>query len=609
MHPVIEQVTQEVVKRSSKKRTAYLKHIDSLAKKSPIRSGMGCGNLAHGFATCSISEKNDLRGDIKPNIGIITAYNDMLSAHEPYQHFPALIKAAIREAGGVAQVAGGVPAMCDGITQGRPGMEMSLFSRDLIAMATAIGMSHDMFDGALYLGICDKIVPGLLIGALSFGHLPAIFVPAGPMTSGITNKEKARARQAYAAGKIGREELLAAESASYHSPGTCTFYGTANSNQMMMEIMGLHLQGSSFINPYTPLRDALTQAAAKQVLKFTALGSDYRPIAHLVCEKALINAVIGLLATGGSTNHTMHLIAIARAAGIELNWDDFDKLSRVVPLIAKIYPNGPADVNHFQAAGGMGVLIRELLINGLLHEDILTVADKPGMNSYLQEPKLQDDKLTWQPVPVKSLDTEVLSTVDKPFATSGGLHVMQGNLGRGISKLSAVSPAHQIVQAPAVVFDDQEDFLAAFKRGELEKDFVAVIRFQGPRSNGMPELHKLTPPLGLLQDKGFKVALVTDGRMSGASGKVPSAIHMCPECLTGGPLAKVRDGDIIAMNLQTGEINALVDEAEFNARIPTPNSAKNHHYGSGRELFDRFRLGASSAETGASNLFSIDYDY
>jgi phosphogluconate dehydratase len=452
-------------------------------------------------------------------------------------------------------------------------------------------------------------VPGLLIGALSFGHLPAIFVPAGPMPSGITNKEKARARQAYAAGKIGREELLAAESASYHSPGTCTFYGTANSNQMMMEIMGLHLPGSSFINPYTPLRDALTQAAATQVLKFTALGNDYRPIAHMVSEKAIINAVIGLLATGGSTNHTMHLIAIARAAGIDLNWDDFDKLSRAIPLIAKIYPNGPADVNHFQAAGGMGVLIRELLTHGLLHEDIITVADKPGMESYLQEPKLLDDKLTWHPVPEKSLDNKVLSTVEQPFAASGGLHVMQGNLGRGISKLSAVSPEHQIVQAPAVVFDDQEDFLAAFKRGELEKDFVAVIRFQGPRSNGMPELHKLTPPLGVLQDKGFKVALVTDGRMSGASGKVPSAIHMCPECLAGGPLAKVHDGDIIAMNLQTGDINILVDEAEFNARTPAPNTAKNHHYGSGRELFDRFRLGASAAETGASNLFSIDYDY
>ncbi len=607
MHPVIEKVTQEVIERSHKTRSAYLKYIDGIAKQGPTRSTLPCGNLAHGFAACNPSDKADLRGDKKANIAIITSYNDMLSAHQPYKDAPDLIKAAIHEAGGVAQVAGGVPAMCDGITQGQHGMEMSLFSRDLIAMSTAIGMSHNMFDGALYLGVCDKIVPGLLIGALSFGHLPAVFVPAGPMPSGITNKEKARARQAYAVGKIGREELLAAESASYHSAGTCTFYGTANSNQMMMEIMGLHLPGSSFINPYTPLRDELTKAAAKQVLKFTALGNDFRPIAHVVDEKAIINAVIGLLATGGSTNHTMHLIAIARASGIVLNWDDFDRISKAVPLIAKIYPNGPADVNHFQAAGGMGVLIAELLRNGLLHEDVLTVGDQPGMNYYTQEPRLIDDKLVWEPVPAESLDKEVLSTVANPFATGGGLHVMHGNLGRGVSKLSAVAPEHQIVKAPAVVFDDQEDFLAAFKRGELEKDFVAVLRYQGPRSNGMPELHKLTPPLGVLQDKGFKVALVTDGRMSGASGKVPSAIQMCPECLSGGPLAKVHDGDIISMNLQTGEINALVDEAEFNARTPAPNTAKNHHYGSGRELFHRFRLAASSAETGASSLFEVDY--
>ena len=606
MHPIIEKVTAEIIERSHPTRSAYLKYIDGIAKKGPIRSGMGCGNLAHGFAACSAAEKADLTGDQKADIAIITSYNDMLSAHQPYKDAPDLIKAAIREAGGVAQVAGGVPAMCDGITQGQPGMELSLFSRDLIAMATAIGMSHNMFDGALYLGVCDKIVPGLLIGALSFGHLPAVFVPAGPMPSGLTNKEKARARQAYATGKIGRKELLEAESASYHSPGTCTFYGTANSNQMMMEIMGLHLPGSSFINPYTPLRDELTKAAARQVLNFTALGDDYRPIAHMVSEKAIVNAVIGLLATGGSTNHTMHLIAIARASGIVLNWDDFDRLSKAIPLIAKIYPNGPADVNHFQAAGGMGVLIAELLRNGLLHEDIITVADERGMNSYRQEPKLIDNKLVWEPVPNVSLDMEVLSTVEKPFATGGGLHVMHGNLGRGISKLSAVSADHQIVEAPAVVFDDQGDMLAAFKRGELEKDFIAVVRFQGPRSNGMPELHKLTPPLGVLQDKGFKVALVTDGRMSGASGKIPSAIHMCPECEVGGPLAKVQNGDIISMNLQTGDINVLVDEAEFNARIPAPNSAKNHHYGMGREMFGGFRLGASSAETGASNLFLVD---
>ena len=606
MHPVIEKVTNEIIERSYPTRSAYIKYIDSKAKREPIRATMGCGNLAHGFAACSAREKADLTAMQKPNIAIITSYNDMLSAHEPYKDAPDLIKTAVREAGGVAQVAGGVPAMCDGITQGQPGMELSLFSRDLIAMATAIGMSHNMFDGALYLGVCDKIVPGLLIGALSFGYLPAVFVPAGPMTSGLTNKEKARARQAYAVGKIGRKELLEAESASYHSPGTCTFYGTANSNQMMMEMMGLHLPGSSFVNPYTPLRDELTKAAARQVLKFTALGDDYRPIAHMVSEKAIVNAVIGLLATGGSTNHTMHLIAIARASGIVLNWDDFDTLSKVIPQLAKIYPNGPADVNHFQAAGGMGVLIAELLKHGLLHEDILTVANERGMNSYTQEPVLIENQLIWENAPKASLDPEVLSSVEKPFAKGGGLHVMHGNLGRGISKLSAVSVDHQIVEAPAVVFDDQEDFLAAFKRGELEKDFVAVIRFQGPRANGMPELHKLTPPLGVLQDKGFKVALVTDGRMSGASGKVPSVIHLCPECEMGGPLAKVLNGDVISLNLQTGDINVLMDEAEFNARTPLPNSANNHHYGMGREMFGGFRLGASSAETGASNLFRVD---
>ena len=606
MHPIVEKVTQDVIDRSHTSRTAYLKYIDGLAKEGPNRSKLACGNLAHGFAACSDTEKADLTGETKANIAIITSYNDMLSAHQPYKDTPDLIKAAVAKAGGVAQVAGGVPAMCDGITQGQPGMEMSLFSRDLIAMTTAIGMSHNMFDGAMYLGVCDKIVPGLLIGALSFGHLPSIFVPAGPMPSGITNKEKARARQAYAVGKIGRKELLESESASYHAPGTCTFYGTANSNQMMMEIMGLHLPGSSFVNPYTPLRDGLTEQAARQVLKFTALGDDYRPIAHMVSEKAIINAVIGLLATGGSTNHTMHLIAIARASGITLNWDDFDNLSKAIPQLTRIYPNGPADVNHFHAAGGMGVLIAELLKNGLLHEDILTVADTKGMNSYTEEPKLHDDKLVWEPCPEASLDKEVIASVEQPFAKGGGLHVMKGNLGRGVSKLSAVSEDHQIVEAPAVVFDDQEDFLEAFYKGDLEKDFVAVIRFQGPRANGMPELHKLTPPLGVLQDKGFKVALVTDGRMSGASGKVPSAIHLCPECEMGGPLAKVLDGDIISLNLQTGDVNALVDDAEFDKRVAIPNRANNHHYGQGREMFGGFRLGASTAETGASNLFPVD---
>jgi phosphogluconate dehydratase len=606
MHPVIEKVTQQIVKRSRESRAIYLARVDSAVEQGPRRLSLACGNLAHGFAACSAIEKADLTGDRKANIAIISAYNDMLSAHEPYKDAPALIKEAILEAGGVAQFAGGVPAMCDGVTQGQPGMEVGLFSRDVIAMATAIGLSHNMFDGALYLGICDKIVPGLLIGALTFGHLPAVFVPSGPMTSGITNKEKARVRQQYAEGKVGRQELLESESKSYHSPGTCTFYGTANSNQMMVEIMGLHLPGSSFINPYTPLRDELTKAAARQVLKFTALGDDFRPIGHVVNEKAIVNAIIGLLATGGSTNLTLHLVAVARAAGILINWDDFDQLSRVIPLLTRIYPNGPADVNHFQAAGGMGVLIAELLSNGLLHEDILTIADGRGLKNYTREPHLDNGKLIWKPCPEAPLDAEVLGSVAKPFDTTGGLHVMHGNLGRGISKVSAVAKAHRVVEAPAVVFDDQDDMMAAFKRGELEKDFVAVIRFQGPKSNGMPELHKLTPPLGLLQDKGFKVALVTDGRMSGASGKVPSAIHMCPECADGGPLAKVRNGDIIHLNTETGEVNVLVDNAEFNARTPAVNSARDHHHGMGRELFAGFRLNASSAETGATNVFVND---
>lgn len=606
MHPVLEQVTQQVIERSRETRAAYLANVDAALEKGPHRAKLACGNLAHGFAACASGEKDDLAHAEKANVAIISAYNDMLSAHEPYKDYPALIKQAVREAGGVAQFAGGVPAMCDGVTQGQPGMELSLFSRDIIAMSTAIGLSHNMFDAALYLGVCDKIVPGLLIGALSFGHLPAVFVPAGPMPSGLSNKEKVRIRQLYAEGKVGRKELLESESQSYHSPGTCTFYGTANSNQMMVEIMGLHLPGSSFVNPYTPLRDELTKAAAKQVLKFTALGNDFRPIGHVIDEKAILNAVIGLLATGGSTNHTIHLIAIARAAGIIINWDDFDKLSKIIPLLAKIYPNGSADINHFQAAGGMGVLIAELLRNGLLHGDILTIGDQRGMAQYNQEPTLLDGQLSWQACPEQALDNSVISSVAQPFAAGGGLHVMHGNLGRGVSKISAVAEQHQVVTAPAVVFDDQDDVVAAFKRGELEKDCIVVLRFQGPKANGMPELHKLTPPLGVLQDRGFKVALITDGRMSGASGKVPSAIHMCPECVDGGPLSKVRDGDVIVLNTQTGEVNVQVDQAEFDARVAAANSAKGHHIGMGRELFGAFRANASSAETGATNLFFVD---
>lgn len=606
MHPVVEEVTQKIIERSRVVRTLYLKHIDKAAEQGPHRSTLACGNLAHGFAACNTGDKADLASDKKANIAIISSYNDMLSAHEPYKDSPTLIKAAIKEAGGVAQFAGGVPAMCDGVTQGQPGMELSLFSRDVIAMSTAISLSHNMFDGGLYLGVCDKIVPGLLLGALSFGHLPAVFVPSGPMTSGISNKEKSRTRQKFAEGKIGRKELLESESKSYHSPGTCTFYGTANSNQMMVEIMGLHLPGSSFINPYTPLRDELTKAAATQVLKFTALGDDYRPLGRVVDEKAIVNAIVGLLATGGSTNHTMHIVAIARAAGIEVNWDDFDELSRAVPLLTRVYPNGPADINHFQAAGGMSVLIAELLRGGYLHEDVLTVGNTRGMAGYSQEPKITNDKLVWQEGPAGSLDPEVIGSLELPFAVGGGLHVMHGNLGRGISKVSAVAEDHQVVQAPAIVFDDQDEVLAAFHRGELERDFIIVLRFQGPKSNGMPELHKLTPLLGSLQDRGFKVAIVTDGRMSGASGKVPSAIHMCPECEDGGPLTRVRTGDVISLNTQTGEVNALVDAAEFAARKPEPNSAQDHHWGMGREMFGAFRVGASSAETGATNLFDED---
>jgi phosphogluconate dehydratase len=606
MHPVLEKVTTNITERSHITRTAYLGRVANSIDKGPYRAKLACGNLAHGFAACSSGEKDDLAQGQKANIAIVSAYNDMLSAHEPYKDYPALIKQAVHEAGGVAQFAGGVPAMCDGVTQGQPGMELSLFSRDVIALSTAVSLSHNMFDAALYLGVCDKIVPGLLIGALSFGHLPAVFVPAGPMPSGLPNKEKVRIRQLYAEGKVGRKELLESESQSYHSPGTCTFYGTANSNQMMVEIMGLHLPGSSFINPNTPLRDELTKAAAKQALKFTALGNDFRPIAHAIDEKAIINAIIGLLATGGSTNHTIHLIAIARAAGILINWDDFDNLSKIIPLLTKIYPNGSADINHFQAAGGMGVLIAELLRNGLLHEDILTIGNQKGMTQYSQEPYINDGELQWRDGPEGALDSAVISSVSQPFAASGGLHVMHGNLGRGVSKISAVAEQHQIVKAPAVVFDDQDDVVSAFKRGELEKDCIVVLRFQGPKANGMPELHKLTPPLGVLQDRGFKVALITDGRMSGASGKVPSAIHMCPECIDGGPLIKVQNGDVISLNTQTGEVNVLIDQTEFDARVPTLNSAKDHHFGMGRELFGAFRANASSAETGATNLFFVD---
>jgi phosphogluconate dehydratase len=604
MHEVIEQVTARITARSQETRQAYLARVSAAIGKGPHRSNLACGNLAHAFAACNLADKQALAGNQLDNIAIVSSYNDMLSAHQPLQDFPDLIKAAIHDAGGVAQFAGGVPAMCDGVTQGFPGMELSLFSREVIAMATAVALSHNMFDGALYLGVCDKIVPGLLIGALTFGHLPAIFVPAGPMPSGLANKEKQRIRQLYAEGKVGRDELLKSESASYHSPGTCTFYGTANSNQMLVEIMGLHLPGASFVNPNTVLRDELTRAAARQILRFTASGDDFRPIAHVINEKAIVNGLVGLLATGGSTNHCLHMVAIARAAGIIITLEDFDQLSRGIPLLARIYPNGEADVNHFQAAGGMSSLIRTLLDGGMLHGDILTVGDSHGLAQYTREPMLVDDRLQWREGPPSPLDSNVLRPLADPFSPHGGLNMMKGNLGTGVTKISAVHPDKRVIEAPAIVFDEQEELVAAFKAGDLEKDFIAVLRYQGPHANGMPELHKLTTPLGVLQDRGFKVALVTDGRMSGASGKVPAAIHMSPEAARGGPIGKVHNGDMIRFDADAGTLQLLVDDAILASRIPVASSGTDHNFGCGRELFAGFRQLVGDATAGASVFFA-----
>jgi phosphogluconate dehydratase len=605
MHNRIVEVTERIRERSRDTRAQYLSRIQAAAEGGPKRMNLPCGNLAHGFAACSAEDKTALRETPQANVAIVSAYNDMLSAHQPFEAAPAIIKDAVKRVGAVAQFAGGVPAMCDGVTQGQPGMDLSLFSRDLIAMSTAVALSHDMFDAALYLGVCDKIVPGLLIGALSFGHLPALFVPAGPMVSGLPNSEKARARQLFAEGKVGREALLEAESASYHSPGTCTFYGTANSNQMLMEIMGLHLPGSSFVNPYTPLRDALTAQAAQQVVKFTAQGDDFRPIGELVDERAIVNGVIGLLATGGSTNHTIHLIAIAKAAGIVLTWDDFSSLSDVVPLLTRIYPNGNADINHFHAAGGMGYLMATLMDSGLLHADVVGVADKRGLENYRVEPVLDNSELNWRPIAKESLDTDVLRPVEDAFSQDGGLKTLTGNLGRGVIKVSAVKASHRFVEAPAVVFDSQIELNTAFQAGELQRDMVAVVRYQGPKSNGMPELHKLMTPLAVLQDKGFKVALVTDGRLSGASGKVPAAIHLTPECADGGPLAKVRSGDMIRLDAEAGTVEVLISDEELQSRIPAAVKTHTEASGMGRELFSIFRQTASSAETGASCVMSL----
>jgi phosphogluconate dehydratase len=592
LHPVVARVTQRIVENSRPRRQRYLELIDRARDAGVARQRLSCGNLAHGFAAAE-GDKPALAGDAVPNLAIVTAYNDMLSAHQPYGRYPEALKLAAREAGATAQVAGGVPAMCDGVTQGQAGMELSLFSRDAIALGTAVAMSHAMFDGMLLLGICDKIVPGLLIGALRFGHLPCVLVPAGPMPSGLPNKEKARIRQLYAEGKASREDLLAAESASYHSPGTCTFYGTANSNQMLMELMGLHIPGAAFVNPGTPLRAALTRAAAHRCAGITALGDNHRPLGRCIDEKAIVNAVIGLLATGGSTNHAIHLPAIARAAGIALDWTDMDELSAAVPLLARIYPNGAADVNHFHAAGGLGFVTRELLSAGLLHGDILTIS-AGGLANYCGEPALADGALVQVPAPAVSGDASILRPVTEPFASDGGMRLLQGNLGRGIIKTSAVAPEHRIVEAPVRVFEDQDAVLAAFKAGDFGGDVVVVVRFQGPRANGMPELHKLTPALGVLQDRGQKVALVTDGRMSGASGKVPAAIHVHPEALGGGPLAYLRDGDIVRVDAEAGTLSTGADLA---SRTPAPAPADTA--GLGRELFALFRSNSGSAETGA----------
>jgi phosphogluconate dehydratase len=597
LNPRMRDVTERIRDRSRAERTSYLDRMTAGASHGPTRARLSCTNLAHGFAAAPSGDKDALKELRWPNLAIVTAYNDMLSAHQPFERYPGLIRTAARDAGATAQVAGGVPAMCDGVTQGHTGMELSLFSRDVIAMSTGIALAHGMFDGTLCLGVCDKIVPGLLIGALAFGHLATVFVPAGPMPSGAPNKEKARIRQLFAEGKVGREALLQSECDSYHSAGTCTFYGTANSNQMLMEVMGLHLPGSAFVPPNTPLRDALTAAATRRAARITALGKEYIPLARVVDERAVVNAIVGLLATGGSTNHTLHLVAIARAAGIVIDWNDFSELSDVVPLLARIYPNGSADVNHFHAAGGMGFLVRELLHAGLMHPDAQTIAGL-GLDAYTQEPWLSPAGLAWRAAPAKSGDTTVLRPASDPFSADGGLKLMRGNLGRAVIKTSAVKSEHRVVEAPARVFEAQDDVMKAFEAGELARDVVVIVRYQGPRANGMPELHKLTPALASLQSKGFKVALVTDGRMSGASGTVPAAIHVSPECLSGGPLAKVRDGDVVRLDSLAGTLSVHVADEIFSRRAAARPVLEQNDYGMGRDLFRMFRANAAAAEEG-----------
>ncbi len=600
MHATVEAVTARIIERSKPGRQAYLDLIAKQRDAGVNRPTLSCGNLAHGFAA-SGEDKPAIRGGKAMNIGIVSAYNDMLSAHQPYGRYPEQMKIFAREVGATAQVAGAVPAMCDGVTQGQDSMELSLFSRDVIAMATAVGLSHGMFESVAMLGICDKIVPGLLIGALRFGHLPTILVPAGPMPSGLANKEKQRVRQLYAEGKVGRAELLEAEAASYHGAGTCTFYGTANSNQMMMEVMGLHIPGAAFINPGNKLRTELTRAAVHRLSEIGWDGDDYRPLGLCVDEKAIVNACVGLLATGGSTNHALHIPAIARAAGIVIDWEDLDQLSAVVPLIARVYPNGSGDVNHFHAAGGIGYVIRELIDAGLLHRDIMTVAGQ-DLADYGREPMLEEDRLVWRDAPAVTADDTMLRPPSAPFSPDGGMRLVTGNLGRATFKTSAVDPARWTIEAPVRVFHEQNDVLAAFKAGELDRDVIVVIRFQGPAANGMPELHKLTPPLGVLQDKGFNVALVTDGRMSGASGKVPAAIHLSPEAARGGAIAKLQDGDIVRLCATNGTLSVLVDDSEWAGRTPAPTPVA--HMGTGRELFAMMRATADEAEKGGSAMLA-----
>lgn len=604
MHPTIRAVTERIEARSAMTREAYLARIDAAGREGPSRTALSCSNLAHGMAACGRTEKDALSADVVPNIGIVTAYNDMLSAHQPYESYPEQIRQAARAAGAVAQVAGGVPAMCDGVTQGRDGMDLSLFSRDVIALATAVALSHDMFDAALCLGICDKIVPGLLIGALTFGHLPVVFVPAGPMPSGLPNKEKAAVREAHAAGEVGRDELLAAESAAYHSPGTCTFYGTANSNQMLMEFMGLQLPGGSFVNPTDPLRSALTDAAVQRALALTRIrqqdGDAYTPIGHVVDARAVVNGLVGLLSTGGSTNHTIHLVAMAAAAGIRIDWTDVAELSAAVPLLAQVYPNGSADVNHFHAAGGLGFMIGELLEAGLLHEDVQTIVG-PGLSRYTETPVLTEGGVSWRPGSRTSGDYTVVRGTKDPFQRDGGIRLVEGNLGRAVVKVSAVAPEQRVVRAPARVFTSQAAFMEAFEAGELDGDLVAVVAFQGPKANGMPELHKLTPYLAVLQNRGAKVALLTDGRMSGASGKVLAAIHLSPEAAAGGAIARIRDGDVVTIDADAGVLEV---DAELDAREPLEADLAANQFGTGRELFGAFRAGVGSAEAGASLFFA-----